>query len=325
MTAMSEPPAPNPGAAKDLLPQLVEQFVQSYRSDRHTQHIDAVFLPNRTRAIEFLELLRRVMFPGFFDETRVTQDNVHFHAGELLNRIYDLVYEQVRQALRYQENAEEAGRGDKSDDCDAHAEKITRRFMEALPATRQKLTLDIGAAFDGDPASVSTDENIFCYPGIDAIYTYRVAHLLWALKVPLLPRILTEYAHNQTGIDIHPGAHIGESFFIDHGTGVVIGETTTIGDRVKIYQGVTLGALSTKGGQAWRGKKRHPTIEDDVTIYPNATILGGETVIGARCVINGGVFLTRSVEPDHTVRVEHPQPQLKARRQPKSPRPASSA
>jgi serine O-acetyltransferase len=317
--------SPADAPAKDFLPGLVEQFVGSYNADTLSQHLDATFLPSRDTAIQILELLRKVMFPGFFDESRVTQANVRFHVGDLLNRTYDLLYEQVRQALRYQLNSSRAGSGDQCDDCDTTAAQIATQYMRLLPGIREMLVLDVKAAFDGDPASVSTDENIFCYPGIDAIFTYRLAHELWKLDVPLMPRILTEYAHNQTGIDIHPGATIGESFFIDHGTGVVIGETSIIGRRVKIYQGVTLGALSTKGGQAWRGRKRHPTIEDDVTIYPNATILGGETVIGARCVINGGVFLTHSVDPDHTVRVDHPEPQLRARRKPKTVDQASKA
>ena len=162
-----------------------------------------------------------------------------------------------------------------------------------MPDLRHAISLDVQAAFDGDPAAKGTDEAVFCYPGIDAIFTHRVAHKLCTLGVPMLPRIMSEYAHNETGVDIHPGATIGESFFIDHATGVVIGETCVIGDRVKVYQGVTLGALSTKGGQSWRGRKRHPTIEDDVTIYAGATILGGDTVIGARSTIAGSVFITQ--------------------------------
>jgi serine O-acetyltransferase len=187
-------------------------------------------------------------------------------------------------------------------------------FLERTPELRRLLSLDVEAAFEGDPAASNTDETIFCYPGVDAIFTHRVAHELWKLKVPLLPRIMSEYAHNETGIDIHPGATIGESFFIDHGTGVVIGETAQIGNRVKLYQGVTLGALSTKGGQAWRGRKRHPTIEDDVTIYAGAIILGGETVIGKGSVIGGSVFLTQSVPAYHTVSMKAPELRMSVRR-----------
>ena len=194
--------------------------------------------------------------------------------------------------------------GDDCTDCDPQAHSLTTEFLDRVPDLRHRLNLDVLATFDGDPAAVNHDETIFCYPGIDAIFIYRVAHDLWKLKVPLIPRIISEYAHYQTGIDIHPGATIGKSFFLDHGTGVVIGETTIIGDRVKIYQGVTLGALSTKGGQAWRGRKRHPTIEDDVTIYGGAIILGGETVIGEGSTIGGSVFLTRSVPPQRVSKVD---------------------
>jgi serine O-acetyltransferase len=183
-------------------------------------------------------------------------------------------------------------------------------FMEKLPAIRHMLSRDVEAHYDGDPASKSLDEIVFCYPGLYAIFVYRVAHELFMQGLPLMPRIMSEHAHSLTGIDIHPGATIGPNFFIDHGTGVVIGETTEIGKRVRIYQGVTLGALSvpreSEGGNSLRGKKRHPTIEDDVTIYAQATILGGDTVIGARCVIGGNVWLTSSVPPDTTVVIETP-------------------
>jgi serine O-acetyltransferase len=180
-------------------------------------------------------------------------------------------------------------------DCDQEAERIVRSLLGAIPRLRAVLATDVQAAFDGDPAAQDFDEIIFSYPGLLAISTYRVAHELHLLKRPLIPRIMTEYAHNITGIDIHPGATIDESFFIDHGTGVVIGETTVIGKRAKIYQGVTLGGLSTRGGQSLRGVKRHPTLMDDVTVYSGASILGGETVIGEGVVIASNVFLTQSV------------------------------
>jgi len=184
-------------------------------------------------------------------------------------------------------------------------------FLERLPSIRRTLARDVQAHYDGDPASKSLDEIVFCYPGLYAIFVYRVAHEIFAREIPLMPRIMSEHAHSRTGIDIHPGATIGTDFFIDHGTGVVVGETTEIGNRVRIYQGVTLGALSvpkeSDGGISLRGKKRHPTIEDDVTIYAQATILGGDTVIGSRCVIGGNVWLTSSVSPDTTVLIETPQ------------------
>ncbi len=299
---------PSPIRDSATVAHLVARIVESFQAHRGTQHLDATFLPSRKRTIQILELLRHLVFPGFFDEERLSSATVHFHAGELLTRIHDLLYEQIREALRYEENRTKGkGVGDACPHCDSQATRITQQFLERLPELRARLALDVQAAFDGDPAAVSTDETIFCYPGVDAIFTHRVAHELWNLKVPLLPRMMSEYAHNESGIDIHPGAVIGDSFFIDHGTGVVIGETTTIGNRVKIYQGVTLGALSTKGGQVWRGRKRHPTIEDDVTIYGGAIILGGETVIGRGSTIGGSVFLTQSVPPNCTVSMKPPE------------------
>ncbi len=286
---------------------LTQRLVSSYLADRRAQHLDATFLPSRSRTIELLELLRKVMFPGFFDEQRLSTTTIHDHVGDLLSHARDRLYEQVREALRYEENRAHPGQGDACSHCDDRAQAITGAFLDQLPELRRRLGLDVQAAFEGDPAAVSTDETIFCYPGVDAIFIHRMAHELWRLEVPLLPRIMSEYAHNETGIDIHPGATIGDSFFIDHGTGVVIGETTTIGQRVKLYQGVTLGALSTKGGQSWRGKKRHPTLEDEVTIYGGAIILGGETVIGQGATIGGSVFLTQSVPAGSTVTVKPPE------------------
>ncbi len=298
-----------------LIDGLVEELVGGLGPDDQLQHINKAFLPKRARVIEGIELLRQVVFPGFFDEERVTPDNARDHIRELLASIHALFYDQVLQGLCYERNVTRDQAEHEGDEgCTSKARELTGQFLKTIPELRRKLALDVKAAFDGDPAAVSTDEAIFSYPGIDAIFIQRAAHELYKLRVPLIPRIMTEYAHSETGIDIHPGAIIGSSFFIDHGTGVVVGETTTIGNNVKVYQGVTLGALSTKGGQDWRGMKRHPTIEDNVTIYPNATILGGETVVGEGCVVNGGAFLTHSVEPGHTVRIDHPQLQLKAQR-----------
>ncbi len=294
---------------------LIERIVDSYLADPLTQHLDSTFLPSRAATIQAVELLRRVFFPGFFDEQRLTTDTVREHLRTLLNQADALLYEQTRQALRYELNRTQGeGRGDDCDDCDQRARDLTTTFLERIPDLRAALSLDVRAAFDGDPAASSTDQAIFCYPGFDAIFIQRVAHALYNLEVPLLPRIISEYAHNETGIDIHPGATLGQSLFIDHGTGVVIGETCVIGDRVKIYQGVTLGALSTKGGQAWAGRKRHPTIEDDVTIYGGAIILGGETTIGAGSTIGGSVFLTHSVPPNHTVTMNPTGLKITARR-----------
>jgi serine O-acetyltransferase len=300
----SQPHAPR-GPSLD---ELVHRIVDSYHGDRRTQHLDSAFLPSRSRTIEAIELLRQLMFPGFFDTQRLTSQHIHYHAGELLGRVRDVLYEQLRQALRYDETRTQGkAKGDACDTCDAQADAVTMAFLQRIPHLRRMLALDVQAAFDGDPAAASTDETIFCYPGVDAIFIHRIAHEFYLLKVPLLPRIMSEYAHNETGIDIHPGATIGESFFIDHGTGVVIGETTTIGNRVKIYQGVTLGAKSTRGGQDYKGLKRHPNVEDDVTIYGGAIILGGDVIIGRGSTIGGSVFLTQSVPPGHLVTMKQPE------------------
>ena len=199
-------------------------------------------------------------------------------------------------------------------EAEERAQLLSLEFFRQLPAVRAMCQTDVEAFYDGDPAAYSTDEIIFCYPGLFAITVYRMAHVLYTLGVPMLPRMMTEHAHGVTGIDINPGATIGKYFFIDHGTGIVVGETTVIGDHVKIYQGVTLGALTTRGGQSLRGKKRHPTIEDNVTIYAGASILGGETVIGKDCVIGSNVFITHSIPANTTVSVKSQELQFKSRK-----------
>lgn len=295
-----------------MLQGLADTLVSDYLADERTQHIDRMFLPSRSRCVEIVELLRRITFPGFFDERRLTTENVTDHATVLLSQCDALLYEQVRQTERYLLNREGKARtAADCPECDILAREKTDAFMHAIPEVRRKLSTDVQAAFDGDPASTSTDETIFCYPGIDAVFIHRYAHELYKLRLPLLARIFSEYAHNETGIDIHPGAEIDESFFIDHGTGIVIGETCNIGKHVKVYQGVTLGALSTKGGQDWRGMKRHPTIEDDVTIYGGAIILGGTTVIGKGATVGGSVFITSSVPAGHSVTMKQPELTLK--------------
>jgi serine O-acetyltransferase len=233
-----------------------------------------------------------------------------------------LLYEQIRCCLRYREGITGSdGNKDACQACDEESVKIVASLFDRVPAVRAMLASDVQAAFEGDPAAHNTDETIFCYPGLFAIMVQRLAHELYKLQTPLLPRIMTEYAHSLTGIDIHPGAKLGRSFFIDHGTGVVIGETTEIGDNVKIYQGVTLGALAPAFGQALRGHKRHPTIQNNVTIYSGATILGGDTVIGEGSVIGGNVFITSSVPPLNQVSAEPPKLKYRDRR-PKSQREA---
>lgn len=283
----------------------LDALLHSYDAHDSMHHLGSAFLPSRAKTIELVELLRRIVFPGFFDDRRLTRASIRSHAGELLGRARGLLYEQARQALRYDKTRREGGgAGERCEECDAAARAASDEFFGRLPELRAMLATDVQATFDGDPAAVSSDEVVFCYPGLDAVFIHRIAHALCKLNVPLLPRIMSEYAHNETGVDIHPGATIAQSFCIDHGTGVVIGETCEIGRHVKVYQGVTLGALSTKGGQDWRGRKRHPTIGDHVTIYGGAIILGGETVIGEGATIGGSVFIIASIPPHSSVTLQ---------------------
>ena len=297
------------------LPQVVELIVKSVVDEPRMQHLNRVLLPSRDVIIECVKLLRQVAFPGYFGKQGLTTENVRFRMGELIIELSDMLYEQVRCCLRYREQLPgEDSRGKKCEECDQEAAQIVSKFFDRLPAVRELLATDLQAAYDGDPAAQSTDETIFCYPGLFAIFVQRSAHEFHALHVPLLPRIMTEYAHSLTGIDIHPGAQLGRGLFIDHGTGVVIGETTIIGNNVKLYQGVTLGALAPAFGQLLRGQKRHPTLEDDVTIYSGATILGGDTVIGKGSVIGGNVFITSSVPPQNQVTGDPPRLKFRDRR-----------
>jgi serine O-acetyltransferase len=304
------------------LPEVVQSLVDSVMAEPRMKHLDRVYLPSRDAIIKCIDLLRQMILPGYFGKQGLTTENLVFRIGELANELTDLLYDQVRCCLRYRQGIA----GENGDDrtalcatCDTEAARIVSTFFDRMPAVRDVLATDVQAAFDSDPATQSTDETIFCYPGLFAIFVQRFAHEFYKLGVPLLPRIMTEHAHSRTGIDIHPGAQLGESFFIDHGTGVVVGETTQIGKRVKIYQGVTLGALAPAFGQALRGQKRHPTIEDDVTIYAGATILGGATTIGHGSVIGGNVFITSSVPPQNQVSAEPPKLKYRDRR-PKSAR-----
>ena len=244
--------------------------------------------PQKKEIIEILRLFQEVVYPGYYGETLLYRDNLRDHLGDVLFRIHLRLTPQVEKAI--------AGRGGDA----SEAREIVATLFERLPAVADLIEDDVQAAYDGDPAAAGLDEIILAYPGLKAVFTHRIAHELHGLSVPLIPRIMSEFAHNETGIDIHPGARIGRRFFIDHGTGVVVGETTDIGDRVKLYQGVTLGALSfpkDERGKLIRGAKRHPTVEDDVIIYAEATILGGETVLGRGSVIGGSVWLTTSVPP----------------------------
>ncbi len=297
------------------LPRVVEALVKSVVNEPRMKHLNRVYLPSRDQIVECIELLRQLVFPGYFGKQGLTSANITYRVGELLTELTDKLYEQVRHCLRYQRQIPgDADDGRECTDCDQRAAQNVADFFTAIPAVREMLSLDVQAAFDSDPAAQSTDEAIFSYPGLYAICVQRLAHEFYKMPVPLLPRIMTEHAHNLTGIDIHPGAQLGRSFFIDHGTGVVIGETTEIGDHVKIYQGVTLGALAPEFGQALRGQKRHPTIKNKVVIYSGATILGGDTIIGEGAVIGGNVFITQSVPPHNRVTNEPPKLKYRDRR-----------
>ncbi len=287
--------------------ELVTTIVASYHAEPKTCHIDSGRLPNHDAIVEIIHLLRQLLFPGYFGKQNLVAGTLEYHVGDLLVSIHDRLLKQVQNALLH----EAAHQGEAVPDSELRADRIVNDFLRTLPRLRAVLATDVQAAFDGDPAAVDTDEIIFSYPGLFAITVYRLAHELHLRNVPLIPRIMTEYAHSATGVDIHPGAEIGEYFFIDHGTGVVIGETSRIGNRVKVYQGVTLGALSTRGGQKLRGVTRHPMLEDEVTVYSGASILGGETIIRKGVIISSNVFVTQSVPPNTRVTVKNPELQYR--------------
>ena len=268
---------------------IVDTILADYDNGRDIDRIDLQCLPDRDVVVDMIEKLRRIVFPGFSREKNYRIYNARHNLSMLMEDVMFNLSRQIALVL----GDEEQGR------------ELCLTFFQQITKVRAMVQSDLQAAFDGDPAASGKEEIIFSYPGLFAITVYRLAHELHILGVPLLPRMMTEYAHSVTGIDIHPGAAIGEYFFIDHGTGIVIGETTVIGKNVKIYQGVTLGGLSTKGGQSLRGSRRHPTIGDNVTIYANATILGGDTVIGSDSVIGASAFLTDSVAPGTRVSIEN--------------------
>ncbi len=272
--------------------ELVADILEDYRGDRAIDRMeDFLNQPDKDVIINIVNKMLRILFPGYYRDRTY---RVYNAASQLSLQMEDVMYylnREIAKVLKYSSEYDQ----DSEEQIRRKAQKITVSFLKRIPAIREYLETDLEAAFDGDPAAASKDEIILSYPGMLAITVYRMAHELFSLSVPLIPRTMTEYAHSVTGIDIHPGAVIGRYFFIDHGTGIVVGETTVIGEHVKVYQGVTLGALSTSGGQKLKHKKRHPTIEDYVTIYSNASILGGETVIGRDSVIGGNAFITRSV------------------------------
>jgi serine O-acetyltransferase len=289
----------------DPLTAVTERIVATYDECGAIHHLGHSPLPSYREVVDILADLREILYPGYGRRQNLHAANVAYHVGDLIDSLHDRLTRQVARAFHYDCRVD-----DPEAELESKAHALVVRFLETIPELRRIIAEDVQAAYDGDPAAKSHDEIVFCYPGAAAISVYRLAHELHRLGVPLIPRMMTEYAHGKTGIDIHPGATIGRRFFIDHGTGVVIGETTRIGYDVKLYQGVTLGALSfprdEQTGQIVRDAQRHPTIEDGVVIYANATILGGETVIGHHSVIGSSVWLTRSIAPFTTVTIENP-------------------
>jgi serine O-acetyltransferase len=301
---------------KEQLPRLTDRIVATYREVPAISHLGHCALPNYDQVVECLEDLKEVLYPGYRRREGLHIGNVTYHVGDLVDGLHDKLTRQIARALQHEDRVvKQVKECPEQTDYEAKGQAMAIAFLEGIPALRKLLATDAQAAYSGDPACKSIDEVVFCYPGLEAITVHRIAHELRRLAVPFIPRMMSEWAHKQTGIDIHPGATIGHHFFIDHGTGVVIGETTDIGNHVKIYQGVTLGALSfatDSDGNLVRGHKRHPTIEDRVVIYASATILGGKTVVGHDSVIGSSVWLTHSVEPKTTVTMEKPKLRIRA-------------
>jgi serine O-acetyltransferase len=287
------------------IPDIVDELVTTCNREDCFDHVGPEPIPSKEAIIEIIDKVRPILFPGYFNCIQLDAVNLSYFLGQEITALFGVLSDQITLAIRH-----DCLRNNKPcTQSEELGQKGAIRFIRKLPRLRTVLARDVRAAYQGDPAAKSYDEIIFSYPGLFAITVYRIAHQLHKQGVPLIPRIMTEYAHSITGIDIHPGARIGENFFIDHGTGVVVGETTEIRNRVRLYQGVTLGALSVKSEEAdqLRYKKRHPTIEDDVIIYSGATILGGQTVIGARSVIGGNVWIIESIPPDTTVYLKKPE------------------
>ena len=276
---------------------IVDSILEDYLQGRDIDRSEPFRHPDKDVVIDIIDKLRRIVFPGYFLEKTYRIYNAKHNLSMLIEDVMFNLNQQIALVLRDAEKSQE----------------ICLAFFRSIPKVRALVQTDLQAAYEGDPAASGKEEIVYSYPGLFAITVYRLAHVLQELGVPMIPRIMTEYAHSVTGIDIHPGATIGQHFFIDHGTGIVVGETTVIGNGVKIYQGVTLGALSTRGGQSLRGKRRHPTIEDNVTIYAGASILGGDTVIGRDSVIGSNAFITGSVAPNTTVTIKNQELQMRSR------------
>ena len=284
---------------KSAILKVAKGLTENYASEELFMPKSGRRLPNRSVIIDIVRDLKSIIFPGYFSTDTSATVFPEYYVGHRLNDIYDRLKNQIEIALLYH--------GEEPEEASTHADRTTCGFFEQLPEIQRLLLTDVQAGFDGDPAAKSKEEIIFSYPGLFAIYVYRLAHVLYKEEIPFIPRVMSEYAHGRTGIDINPGATIGEYFFIDHGTGVVVGETTEIGNNVKLYQGVTLGALSTRMGQQLANVKRHPTIRDNVTIYSNSTVLGGETVVGENTIIGGNTFITESIPANTKVSAKSPE------------------
>ena len=294
---------------REDLPEIVEKLVGTCNRSDSFDHVSSEPIPSKDAIIEIIHQCQRILFPGYFVQARLDLVNLQYYLGQETISLFEELSHQIALCIRH-----DCIRHDlPCTHCEERGQEEAMKFIRELPNLRVFLAKDVRAAYEGDPAAGSYDEIIFCYPGLLAVTVYRIAHRLHSQEIPLMPRIMSEYIHGLTGIDINPSARIGESFFIDHGVGVVIGETADIGNRVRMYQGVTLGALSLPKDavERLRGKKRHPTVEDDVIIYAGATILGGETVVGAGSVIGGNVWLTESVLPETKVFIKNPELILK--------------
>lgn len=301
-------------ASREELGKAIAEMVETCKGDEILSHVDASLMPSRGEVVEILHDLEDILFPGFFGKQELDGSYLQFHLGNEMHVTYEKLAYQITKALAY---SCRSARGACSD-CGEAGQHQALEFMKRLPSIRKLLSGDVRAAYKNDPAAKSHDEVVISYPAVRAITYYRIAHELFDMGVPIIPRIMTEHGHSETGIDIHPGAKIGESFFIDHGTGVVIGETTEIGKNVVLYQGVTLGALHfarDEKGELARGQKRHPRVEDNVTIYASATILGGDTVIGRDSVIGGNVWLVESVPPFSKIVTEYRQLKITSRKE----------
>ena len=299
---------------KDRLPEITDKIVASYAKTSCMNNLGHCSLPNYEVIVSATEDMKEILHPGYRRRDGLHTGNVGYYVGDIIDRLHDVLRLQIARAICHTTGHATECNPKQREAFEWQGHECVLKFLEALPKIRELLATDVEAAYVGDPACQSYDEVVFCYPGFEAVTVYRLAHLLHELGVPLIPRMMTEWAHSNTGIDIHPGATIGSHFFIDHGTGVVIGETCKIGDWVKVYQGVTLGALSfpkDEKGNLLRSTKRHPTIEDRVVIYANATVLGGETVLGHDSIIGSSVWLTESVDPHTSVLLRKPDLKLR--------------